>query len=407
MEILRAVRRGAPFAAAREHAVAGLSDPDRRLAHEIAAGVLRHRRQLDAQLTPLVTADWRRTPADLKDALRIGAYQLGWLTRVPKHAAVETTVSLARDLAGRKSAGFVNAVLRRLAGGAKPDPDRDRRQTLAQRYSHPEWLVARWVRQFGVQRTEALLQHNNRPARITLEPIRWSSEQLRAVLLANSVRVADPDSGAGLTVSGVRVPALPGYAQGAFIVQDAAQATLLRFAAVPNDSHVWDCCAAPGGKAVVLARRCRLIASDVTQRRMERLRDTIHRTAANVTLLRADARHPPLSTGSMDVILVDAPCTATGTMARHPDARWRLSPGRLRRVTRLQQELLSAVTGVLRPGGLLVYLTCSLEPEENDEQVNRFLQHHPDFTRECDDLFIFPPDGATDGGYGARLRRAA
>ncbi len=119
----------------------------------------------------------------------------------------------------------------------------------------------------------------------------------------------------------------------------------------------------------------------------------------------ADARYPPVSADHVDAILVDTPCSATGTFLRHPDARWRLTPARLARLVALQVGILDGVVDAVRPGGLLVYLTCSLEPEENDEQVSSFVERHPDFRREGDDLFIFPPDAGTDGGYGARLRR--
>ncbi len=405
-EILRAVRRGTPFAAARDPAVAGLDDPDRRLAHELAAGVLRHRRELDAQLVPLLTADWRHVDAGLKDVLRLGAYQLTLLTRVPAYAAVQTTVDLAKRVCGTKPAGLVNAVLRRLAAHGDELDANAQQPPLAQRYSHPTWLVDRWVARFGTERTEALLAHNNRPPRLTVQPVRWSTNALRAAFTRRRIRVQSAPDGDGLTVTGVRVRELPGYPDGGFIVQDAAQVRVLRFAAIPDGATVWDTCAAPGGKATVLAKRCRVLASDVRRDRIERLLATVRRAAPTVTVFQADARTPPLHQGSVDAILVDAPCSATGAMARHPDARWRLSPDHIQQLARLQADILDGSAPILRPNGLLVYVTCSLEAEENHEQVERFLEQHPEYTRAGEDLYIFPPDAGTDGGFAARLRRA-
>jgi 16S rRNA (cytosine967-C5)-methyltransferase len=207
-----------------------------------------------------------------------------------------------------------------------------------------------------------------------------------------------------VTESG-KVQQLPGYRDGAFVVQDPVQVRLLEFAAIPDGARVWDACAAPGGKAAVLAGRCKVVASELRRDRLERLGDTLARTAPDVPVLLADAARPPLRPGATDVVLVDAPCSATGTMARHPDARWRLSADQIERAARWQAAILDGVAPVVGPGALLLYMTCSLEPEENERQVNGFLERHPEFEREGDDLSIFPPDEGTDGGYAARMRR--
>ncbi len=404
-QILRAVRSGQRFEAALDEAVTRLSPPDRRLAHEIAAGVLRTRRELDARLVPLVTDGWRRTPPDLKDLLRVGAYQLLRLSRVPAYAAVQTTVQVAKRRHGRKAAGLVNAILRRLTDGTTQAHGEPASDDLAARFSHPEWLVKRWLVRYGPVRTEALLEHNNRRPTVSLQPVRWTLSQLRAAMQQHNIAVKDAALGEGLIVESARIADLPGYQGGAFIVQDPAQARLLEFAAIPDGALVWDTCAAPGGKAAVLSRRCRVVASELDRHRLTRLRSTVTRAAPEVSLVAADARYPPVRADHVDAILVDSPCSATGTFLRHPDARWRLTPRRLARLVALQVGILDGVVDAVRPGGLLVYLTCSLEPEENDEQVTSFVERHPEFAREGDDLFIFPPDAGTDGGYGARLRR--
>jgi 16S rRNA (cytosine967-C5)-methyltransferase len=257
------VRDGRPFDAALARAADGLDDDDRRLAHEIAAGVLRARDELDGRLAPLVSGDWGGTAADLQDLLRIGAYQLLRLSRVPTYAAVQATVEVSKLVTGRKGAGLVNAVLRRLAREGEAAGD-GTPAGLAQRYSHPPWLVDRWLSRYGAERTEALLVHNNARPKLVLRPARWSEEELREALTAREVPFEEAPFEAGLAVAPSRVWQLPGYGEGAFLVQDAAQARLLQFAAIPDGALVWDACAAPGGKAAMLGLRCRVVATELT-----------------------------------------------------------------------------------------------------------------------------------------------
>ena len=406
--ILRGVRAGRQFDAAQAVAVGDLSDPDRRLAHEIAAGVLRARTELDDRLRPLLAGKWSNMDPDLRDVLRIGAYQLTRLDRIPGYAAVQATVEVAKRAAGVRSARLANAVLRRVAESDVAPADGPKPQTaaeLADRYSHPAWPVERWVRRFGFERTGALLRHNNRRPRLTIQPQRWSTDRLRKRIVERGIVCSEAPFGKGLVIEGERAENLPGYCEGAFIVQDAAQARLLEHAAVPEGALVWDACASPGGKAAALSRRGPVIATELRRDRLARLQDTLSRVAAEVPVLVADARHPPLSAPRVDVTLVDAPCSATGTLARHPEGRWRLSEKGLKTAVKRQEELLEGTCETVRPGALLVYLTCSLEPEENDEQVDAFLESHADFERTCEDLFLFPADRGTDGGFASRLRR--
>lgn len=398
LAILRAVREGAPFDQALRDAVESLDDPDRRLAHEIAAGILRSRDELDDALTTRVRADWRRVDEDLKDILRIGAYQLMKLERVPAHAAVDSAVELAKRESGAKSGGFVNAILRRLSR-EEPTADPDDHGDLARRHSHPAWLVDRWTARFGTERAEALLVHDNTRPGVTVQAARWSEGALRDAFVRAGVEFSEPAGAPGLTLQGGRIEQLPGYVEGGFIVQDPAQALAMAYAGIDAGARVWDACAAPGGKAVGLARRCDVVASDSARNRMGRLLDTVRRAAPTVKVVTADATRPPFPDDSMDVVLIDAPCSATGTIARHPDARWQLSPERIARMAEKQAVLLAAASAVVRPGGQLVYMTCSLEREENEDQVDRFLSQHAGFEREMADLFLFPPDTGTDGAF--------
>jgi 16S rRNA (cytosine967-C5)-methyltransferase len=419
--VLRAVRRATTFEAALDAARGALSEADRRLAHELAAGVLRSRGQLDHVIAPRVTHGWRRVNNDLRDLLRLGAYQLTVLDRIPPHAAVASTVELAKREFGPKSAGFVNAVLRRLVREISTDRDDDGKSDhdcsaaappasgapFDQRFSHPAWLVARWLERFGEDRTAALLEHNNRRPNVYLQPARGTLSQLREELTRAGVPFQEREGIPGLAVTGGQVRDLPGYQTGTFIVQDPAQARAMAHAAIADGALVWDACAAPGGKAASLAQRCRVVASDVSRARVERLVNTVRRAAPTVRVVAGDALRAPFASGGMDVVLVDAPCSGTGAIAKHPDARWRLSTDKISRLSTLQSALLRAVAPMVRPGGALIYLTCSLEREENELQIECFLNRHPEFRRDGDDLFIFPPDDGTDGAFAARMVRSA
>jgi 16S rRNA (cytosine967-C5)-methyltransferase len=412
------------FDTARDRAVSALGEQDRRLAHAIAAGVLRRRRALDRELRQALGGRWHTTEPELKDLLRIGTYQLRHL-RVPAYAAVQTTVAAAGTL-GRARVGFVNAVLRRLADGRAGGPTDGPRDEwsdgpadrvtarspnaaagLARQYSHPAWLVRRWLERYDAPTVTALLQHDNRHPPLVIQPAAWPLEHLtQALERAGHAWTSAGGQAPGLALRGVRPAELPGFAEGAFVVQGPAQARLLAHAAVPPGATVWDCCAAPGGKTAMLARRGPVAASDRRADRMGRLRETVRRTAPGVVLFAADARRPPLRPGSVDVVWLDAPCSATGMIACHPDARWRLSPRRIEVLRRLQGALLEGVATVVRPGGLMIYSTCSIEPEENEQQVEALLRGRAEFGRARADLTLLPTDTGSDGGYVAVLRRS-
>lgn len=408
------MRRGAPFDVARDTALAGIPERDRRLAHALAAGVLRHQRPLDAAL------DIRRADPRLHDLLRLGAYQLRYLDRVPPHAAVATTVSLARERAGEDAARFVNHILRGLSSSPVPLPP-------SPPQTHPAWLLERWRAHFGPEDAERLVAWNDTPPPLTLQPARWGLDALRARLHEAGIATEDAPFGAGIRLvrgaSGSRPPApgsrLPGYIEGGFIVQDAGAALVCRFAALPRNCLAYDACAAPGGKAVTLeALGARVIAGDHRRDRLPRLVDTVRRAGRAVRIVAADLAAAPFAGGRFDAVVVDAPCTATGTFARHPEARGRVTPRAIAALAGRQRGLLDAAAPLVGPGGVLVYATCSLEPEENAEQVDAFLERHPEFARApvggavpaalvtaAGDLLALPPRHGTDGAYAARLVR--
>ncbi len=418
-DILRAVDAGVPFDQALDRCLGALEDADRRLAHELAAGVLRRRTDLDARLQPLVHRGWSSVGPELRDVLRLGAYQLTALDRVPLHAAVSTTVELARATGGERAARFTNAVLRGVGGRAAPPAAAlDPAAHLASRASHPEWLVRRWLARVGEEETRALLEWNNRRPSLVLQPARLPLEELQRLLWSGGVGVTRAPHDAGLIVEPCRPADLPGYAEGAFIVQDSAQALVARFAGCPPGALVYDACAAPGGKAIALGRVAgRVLAGELRRSRARRLAENLRRAGGGrEQVIVASALAPPCR--AVDLALLDAPCLGTGTLARHPDARWRVGPDALARLAAEQARLLDTVAAVVRPGGWLVYATCSLEPEENEAQVNGFLARHTHFRRDpipmpeellspAGDLVLLPQRHGTDGAYAARLRRVA
>ncbi|HEX2781651.1 MAG TPA: SAM-dependent methyltransferase, partial [Gemmatimonadaceae bacterium] len=293
---------------------------------------------------------------------------------------------------------------------------------LALEHSHPRWLVARWVARWGADETRRLLEANNTEAPIIVRPWHVVREQLEATLESAGVHVADaPLVADSMTIATTQIglTELGAYKQGLFHVQDPASTLVTKYACFASGAVVADLCAAPGGKALELSRTAALVvASDISPARLVRVRQNVLRLeAANVALAAGDARSPALR--EADGVLIDVPCTGTGTFRRHPDARWRLKIADLAVLGALQRAILRAAASVVRPGGLLVYSTCSLEPEENDEQIESFLADHPEWSLEpppngvvpdavldAGRLRVLPQRHATDGAFAARLRRA-
>ena len=416
--VLHDIRHQIPFDRALERALSGLSEPDKRLAHELAAGSLRQRSVLDGAIAPHVSGGVAQVREDILDVLRLGAYQLLFLERVPRHAAVDTTVTLGRRIAGARVGGFVNAVLRKITVGVPAAASREADAAgLALEYSHPEWLVRRWLDRFGGEATVRLLTANNARPPLVVQPARWSREALIAGLDQQAIPWEPAPFGAGVIVLGRRPQELPGFGAGSCIVQDPAQALAVRYFDPAPKSVLFDACAAPGGKTIALSAAAAFIAAaDVRPARAVRLRKNLDRAAAGpVAVLAGDAGAPPVR--PVDAVLLDVPCLGTGTFSRHPDARWRVTPEALASLAAHGGRMLRALADAVRPGGLLFFSTCSLEPEENEVQIEAFLASDARFRREpsstvlpelltpAGDLLLLPHRHGTDGAYAARLRR--
>jgi 16S rRNA (cytosine967-C5)-methyltransferase len=427
--VLAATRRGIPFDIALGRELPALPDADRRLVHELAAGVLRQSQPLDTMLARFIPRGLGSVSQPLLDVLRLGAYQLRLLDRIPAHAAVATSVALARERVGDRVSGFTNAVLRRVAdlprdAAISPAPlpaagtsDDGVAVQLAHAWSHPVWLVARWLARFGARATEDLLHWNNSHPLLVLQPTRGTNLDLEEMLDEYGIPCTPAPYGAGTVVNESRPDRLPGFHGGDFIVQDPAQALVVRFADFPPGTTVYDACAAPGGKTIRLSRDAReVVAADASLRRMGRLLENVTRAGhGNELLVVADAAHPPVR--PLLAYLLDAPCLGTGSFARHPDARTRVTAEALLRLADQQRALLDAAAGRIAPGGVLCYATCSIEPEEDEMQVTAFLDRHRDFRRQAPpafpadllsadgDMLTLPQRDGLDGAFAARLVR--
>ncbi|HSQ32058.1 MAG TPA: 16S rRNA (cytosine(967)-C(5))-methyltransferase RsmB [Gemmatimonadaceae bacterium] len=425
-EICADLRGGELLDPSFDRRTARLDARDRRWTRELVYGMLRRRARLDAHLDARVRGGIVRLDADLLDLLRLGTAQLLFMESVPAYAAIAQTVELAKRRHGLGASKLTNAVLRRvdrersaLALPVRPDPV----EALALEKSHPRWLVARWIERWGIADTTKLLDANNLEAPLVARPYHAVREQLEAMLEAAGVHVDEAPLVRDSIVFSSPVSSLTElgpFRQGLFHLQDPASTLVTQYACVPTGAIVADLCAAPGGKSIELSRNASVVlASDLSIGRLQRVVDNMRRLEIDsIVPYVADARAPTIR--PVDLVLVDAPCTGTGTFRRHPDARWRLRISDVAVMASLQRAILDAAADVVKPGGLLVYSTCSIEREENDEQIERFIERHPGWRLDPPPegvvpqavldrglLRVLPQRHGTDGAFAARLRRPA
>jgi 16S rRNA (cytosine967-C5)-methyltransferase len=388
-EVLHRVEAEGAYASDLLHAElnARIKPEDAGLATELVMGVLRWRRQLDFFLEQHLKKPVAKLDLPVALALRIGLYQLRFLQRIPPSAAVNESVDLVKIARKTSAATLVNAVLRRTTNEARIPAEKlvpqsiPAAERLAILHSHPTWLVERWLATRGEQQTIALLEANNRAPRLTcaLHDLK-RQEEIFAALQHAGLRIAPGNIlQSAFAVSGGSPTRTESFRSGAISIQDEASQTVPLLLDVQASDRVLDLCAAPGGKTPPLARAASansiIIATDRHAHRLRAMREQFKRLQlTRVRLVELDAAQNLPFGVLFNRILVDAPCSGTGTLARHPEIRWRLQPEQLKEFHALQVSLLKSALQQLAPAGRLVYSTCSMEQEENEQVVHEALR---------------------------------
>jgi 16S rRNA (cytosine967-C5)-methyltransferase len=415
-----------------------LSERDRALLTEITLGTLRWRATIDAHLSRHLRRPLADTDPFLRNVLRVTLYQLLFLDKIPEYAAVNEAVELAKARGGRREGDFVNGVLRNFlrsnphALQLSPAGDNSV-STVALKYSHPDWLVRRWIEQFGVQDGSALMQANNEkpPLVVRANQHRSSREAVLARLYQDGVAAeATLHSPQGIVItSGGVVAQIPAFREGLLQPQSEASQLVVYLLAPRPGERILDACAAPGGKATHIAEMMGdsgdVIAADKSAKGIEKIREngtrlklrSLHTVRADLTREVPNPYRVPY-----DRILVDAPCSGFGTLRSHPEIKWRRNEMDISRLSRLQATILNRVAPSVKAGGIVVYSTCTLMPEENEQVVRNFLLAHSEFELE-DAVNYLPPNAKsmvheryflalphrdnTDGFFAARMRKVA
>ncbi|MDQ6420829.1 16S rRNA (cytosine(967)-C(5))-methyltransferase RsmB [Paenibacillus sp. LHD-117] len=420
----------------------GLSRPDAALATELVYGTIGRQATLDHWLDKFVAKGVKKLQPWVHQLLRLSAYQLLYLDRIPAHAAVNEAVVIAKRRGHAGISGMVNGVLRNV--------DRNRAElvpsaiqladpiaTIALRHSYPEWLVRRWADTYGAEQAEAICEAGNRSphASIRANTLQGNRDELLAQLRAEGLQ-AEPSelAPAGIVVaSGGNLADMDGFRTGRWSLQDESSMLVAEVLAPKAGMKVLDCCAAPGGKSAHMAElmegKGKVWANDLHAHKRELIvQQTERLKLRNVEAVTGDAaalseRFAPVS---MDAVLLDAPCSGFGVIRRKPEIKWTKTEGDIAEIGAVQRKLLDAVCGLVKPGGTLVYSTCTIEPEENERQIAAFLQAHPEFELDADwpdavtkpleqagliglgfdgQLQLLPQHFGSDGFYIARMIR--
>ncbi len=469
---LRDVHKGAYADVALDRVLqkVSLADNDRRLLTELVYGSVRRQRTLDTLIDQLAKKKSDQQPPDLRTILHLGFYQLRYQERIPASAAVNTTVQLAKENGFSGLTGFVNGLLRqylRKAGGQgsrgaeeknslllphsplpttsaslstsphSPLPHFDplqlpenQVQRLGILHSFPDWIIQVWLEQLGLAETEQLCEWMNQSPTIDLRinPLCTSIEEVEAALQSAGIlvkRVSHLPQALRLIGSAGSIQKLPGFKEGWWTVQDGSAQLVSHLLNPQPGEVVIDACAAPGGKtthiAELMADKGKIWACDRTPSRLRKLQENSQRlNLQSIQIYTGDSRHFKQFQNTADRVLLDAPCSGLGTMHRHADARWRQTPESVRELSVLQKELLAHTSTFVKPGGVLVYATCTLHPAENEEVISAFLAESPNWQIESpsgveildsthstpQDWFkVWPHQQDMDGFFMVRLRK--
>jgi len=445
LELLAATEESGEFIDdALSRALGSFEERDRRLLQEVTYGTSRHRNTLDRLAAPRLQLPMARQTPPVRWAIRVGVYQLVYLSRIPAHSALDGTLEGMKRLpgVGRASVGFVNAVLRKIAGSIRKktvdtplEPDDptvlpiregychfdspvlplrriDPVGHLALRHSHPAWLVERWLARFGEEETIRLCEAGNRTPPVTARVTRAapSREELIRALSAEGL---DPEPGhlpASVILHGAGdLTRSETFRKGWFRIQDETAVQIGDALAPPPGARVLDLCAAPGGKTAQLLEAVgpggRVVAADRSEERLALVRSGLPPFEGTFAAVLVPDDPAAIALGeTFSHVLVDAPCSNTGVLARRPEARWRVRPGDLAPLAQLQSALLAAGLRHLEPGGRIVYATCSIEPEENEEIAARAFSLEPSLVELGTQLFL-PHRTPGDGGFYSLLLR--
>jgi len=400
---------------------------DESLLRELVYGCTRQKRLLDYHLNGLCQSPFDKLPVEVKISLRLGLYQLLFLDRVPAHAAVHESVNLAKSGGQEKLSGFVNAILRtaetkKASLEIKGESDVD---TLSLRYSHPTWMTKKWIKEYGEGPAEEILKANNRPHPVYLHVKPGLGAKVTEDLGKQNVRVSTeswPPNTMRLRSHEGGLFTGDSFQQGDWIVQDWVPQAMLEMLPLTEGQRTWDVCAAPGGKTIAMAWKLgdkgQVLASDASADRREKLSENIKRTGLKEIMVYDGPVAKLPSSQRFDLVWIDAPCSGTGVLSRRADLRWRLIPKDISSNVVTQRGLLEETHGHLYPKGFLVYSTCSLEKEENQEVVTSFLKDHPEWNvviptvpedrpeiLKGDLGLTFLPTDEHDGGFLVMLQR--
>lgn len=406
----------------------GLKPEDEALLRELVYGCTRQKRLLDYYLNTLCQSPFEKLPVEVKISMRLGLYQLLFLDRVPAHAAVHESVNLAKKGGQEALSGFVNAVLRTAETKKESflvqgDSEID---TLSIRYSHPTWLAKKWAKFLSPEQLEEALKADNKPHPVYLHVKPGMEGKVEEDLGKQNIRLAKVDwpprtlslkSHEGGLFSG------ESFQQGDWIVQDWVPQAMLELLPLSEGQRAWDMCAAPGGKTVALAwklgEKGQVMATDASPERRKKLAENLKRTGLKQVMVYDGDIKKLNPSQKFDLVWVDAPCSGTGVLSRRADLRWKIEPRDVLAHVDSQKELLEEAQGHLYSKGYLVYSTCSLEKEENQEVVGVFLKNHPEWSTVIPQVpgdrpeilkneqgLLFLPTSDHDGGFLVILQRS-
>ena len=411
-----------------------LNTVDRALLTELIYGTLRWRGTIDARLTPLLRQPLEQMAPPIRNLLRVTLYQLIYLDKIPAYAAVNEAVELARSVLGVRIGGFVNGVLRNFLRRndelTRDAMSAELHRSLATELSHPPWLVDRWLKTFGIAEATLLMAANNdrSPLVVRINRTKTSVGDFLSLMQQHGIDAeATKRSPDGVCLgAGFVIPKLPGFTEGHFQVQGESSQLVTRLLAPEPGEMILDACAAPGGKTTHIAEMMgdtgTVTALDISAKGRERISENAHRLGlASIRIIDGDAGAPFSGTQAYyDRILVDAPCSGLGTLRSHPEIKWQRTERDISRLSGLQARILRNVAGALKPGGVLVYSTCTISTDENESVITKFLSDHSQFELHSAARYLpgqaqmmvdgdyyraLPHRDNTDGFFAARLRK--